>query len=147
MLQEHSGGEGVDISLASSCRSADGLHGSQGDRGGESLIDIAHRETRPFRELGTHHPDLGGTRRLAAVGIEGSPSTKPVAPSSAARRTRAATGARFPARRTRWPAGVAIVPVGIAHRETDPPVAVVDAEEPRTKGTSGVMSPVTLRPC
>src|SRR5580704_16761392 len=134
MLQEHGGGEGVDISLAPSCRSADGLHGSQGDRGGESLIDIAHRESRSFRELGAHHPDLGGTRRLTAVGIEWEPEHEAGgaelrgAPDEG-RDGRAFAGpANKVAGRRRDRAG------WVAHRETDPPVTVVDAEEPRAKG-------------
>ena len=145
MLQEHSGGEGVDIALAPSCRSADGLHGSQGDRGGESLIDVAHRESRAFRELGTHHPDLGGTRRLIAVGIEREPEHETGgaelrgAPDE--RRDRRA----FPGSAHEVAGGSRDRAGGIAHRETDPPVAVVDAEKSRTEGHIGVMSAVTLR--
>jgi hypothetical protein len=144
MLQEHSGGEGVDISLAPSCRSADGLHGSQGDRGGESLIDIPHRESRSFRELGTHDPDLGGTRRLTAVGIEGESEHETRGAELRGAPDEGRDGRAFPgpanevAGRSRDRAG------WVADREPDPPVAVVDTEEPRTKGD--IRGPVAGHP-
>jgi hypothetical protein len=134
MLQEHSGSEGVDIPLAPSCGSTDRLHGSQGDRGGESLIDIAHRESCSFRELGTHRPDLGGTRRLTAVGIEWEPEHETGGAELLGAADEGRDGRAFPgaahevAGRRRNRAG------RVADRETDPPVAVVDAEEPGTKG-------------
>jgi hypothetical protein len=137
MLQEHGGSEGVDISLAPSCRSADSLHRSQGDRGGESLVDIAHRESCSFRELGTHQPHLRGSRRLSAVGVEREPEHETGGAEFLGAPDEGCDGGAFPGpadevagwRRDR--AG------RVAHRETDPAVAVVDTEKARAKGDIG----------
>ena len=74
MLQQHGGGDGIDISLASARGSTHFAHGAKSGGGREPLVHETHGEAGSFLQLGRDVADFGGSRGIVRRGLWRQPS-------------------------------------------------------------------------
>jgi hypothetical protein len=70
MLEQHGGGDGIDISLASAGGSTHLAHGAKSGGGGEPLVHETHGKAGSFLQLGRDVTDFGGAGGIVAVLVE-----------------------------------------------------------------------------
>ena len=70
MLEEHSGSDGIDISLSSSSRAAHLTNGAKRRRSREPLVHETHGEAGAFLQLGGDVASFRGAGRILAILVE-----------------------------------------------------------------------------
>lgn len=127
MLQQHGGGDGIDISLASARGPAHLADGAKSGCGSEPLVNETHRKAGSFPELGRNVTNLGGAWSVVAVLVEWETDDKSFsfelrAAANHFRNWRTLSGAA-----SDEACGGGDCPSWIAHREADATVTVVDS--------------------